>query len=219
MLPTPLKKHDMIITSKIAHIESPITVALFVLRKESQMNYVEPIRSLDDIELMSSYLKDWNKRNYILFIVGINTGLRISDIVELRVHDIRGWYIVKRERKTKKVQKIRMNVKFKKELMDYVKDMKPNDYLFKSRNGKNKHITTQMGYLIVKTAAEDCGIENVGSHSMRKTFGYHHYRKHKDLALLMDQFNHASVAITKRYIGLNQDRKDQTLANFSLGIL
>ena len=196
MLPTPLKKHDMIIASKIAYIESPETVALFVLREESQMNYVEPIRSLDDIELMSSYLKDWNKRNYILFIVGINTGLRISDIVELRVHDIRGWYIVKRERKTKKVQKIRMNVKFKKELMDYVKDMKPNDYLFKSRNGKNKHITTQMGYLI-----------------------YHHYRKHKDLALLMDQFNHASVAITKRYIGLNQDRKDQTLANFSLGIL
>ena len=183
--------HDMIIASKIAYIESPVTVALFVLRKESQMNYVEPIRSLDDIELMSSYLKDWNKRNYILFIVGINTGLRISDIVELRVHDIRGWYIVKRERKTKKVQKIRMNVKFKKELMDYVKDMKPNDYLFKSRNGKNKHITTQMGYLIVKTAAEDCGIENVGSHSMRKTFGYHHYRKHKDLALLTNSIMRA----------------------------
>jgi len=54
MLPTPLKKHDMIIASKIAYIESPATVALFVLRKESQMNYVEPIRSLDDIELMSA---------------------------------------------------------------------------------------------------------------------------------------------------------------------
>ena len=53
----------MIIASKIAYIESPATVALFVLREESQMNYVEPIRSLDDIELMSSYLKDWNKRN------------------------------------------------------------------------------------------------------------------------------------------------------------
>ena len=183
------------------------------------MNFVEPIRNLEDIELMSQYLKEWNLRNYILFIVGINTGFRISDIVELRVGDIRGWYIVKRERKTKKIQKIRMSVELKKELNQFTKGMKANDYLFKSRKGKNRHITPQMGYLIVKSAAEDLGIHNIGTHSMRKTFGYHHYRKHKDLALLMDQFNHSSPQITKRYIGLNQDQKDRTLAKFSLGII
>ena len=183
------------------------------------MNYVEPIRSEDDIELMSEYLKEWNPRNYLLFLVGINTGLRIGDIVRLQVADIRGWYIVKRERKTKKIQKIRMNMPLKREIEKFIKGKKPSDYIFQSRNGKNKHITTQMGYLIIKSAAEDCGVENIGTHSMRKTFGYHYYKKHKDLAMLMDLFNHSSPMITKRYIGLNQDQKDKTMSNFKLGFV
>ena len=52
---------------------------------------------------------------------------------------------------------------------------------------------------------------------MRKTFGYHYYQKYKDIAMLMELFNHASAAITKRYIGINQDQQDRALANFRLG--
>ena len=57
------------------------------------MNYVEPIRDKDDIQAMKDYLREWNERNYMMFLLGINSGLRISDIINLRVKDVQGWYI------------------------------------------------------------------------------------------------------------------------------
>ena len=54
------------------------------------MNFVEPIRDPDDIQAMKDYLKEWNERNYMLFVFGINLGLRISDIIKLKVKDVQG---------------------------------------------------------------------------------------------------------------------------------
>lgn len=181
------------------------------------MNYVEPIRSKEDIDMMCDYLREWNYRNYLLFLIGINTGLRISDIVNLKVSNIRGYYIIAIERKTKKRKRVKMNSLVKREVDRYIKGKKVSEYLFQSRKGKNQPITRQAAYCIIKIAAEDCGIENVGTHTMRKTFGYQYYQKHKDIAMLMDLFNHASPMITKRYIGINQDQQDRALASFRLG--
>ena len=66
------------------------------------MNYVEPIRDKDDIQAMKDYLREWSERNYMLFLLGINSGLRISDIINLRVKDVQGWYIKTKELKTGK---------------------------------------------------------------------------------------------------------------------
>lgn len=166
---------------------------------------------------MIDYLKDWSDRNYMLFLVGINTALRISDIIKLRVSNFRGWYIVVVEQKTKKYKKLKMNSFLKKEIERFCKGKKNNEYLFQSRNGINKPITRQMAYLILRIAANDCGIENVGTHTMRKTFGYHHYQKYKDIGVLMNIFNHSSPAITQKYIGINQDYIDAAMDNFRLG--
>ena len=121
------------------------------------------------------------------------------------------------ERKTKKRRKVKMNAFLKREMDKHIKGKRVGDYLFQSRKGKNKPLTRQAAYSIIKIAAEDCGVENVGTHTMRKTFGYHYYQKYKDIAMLMELFNHASAAITKRYIGINQDQQDRALANFRLG--
>ncbi len=67
--------------------------------REEGMNAVEPIRDKDDIQAMKDYLRSWNERNYILFLVGINTGFRIGDILKLRVKDVQGWHIRVREQK------------------------------------------------------------------------------------------------------------------------
>lgn len=181
------------------------------------MNYVEPIRNKEDIDIMCDYLKDWDYRNYLIFLTGINTGLRISDILNLKVSNVRGWYLLLIERKTKKRRKVKMNAFLKREMDKHIKCKRVGDYLFQSRKGKNKPLTRQAAYSIIKIAAEDCGVENVGTHTMRKTFGYHYYQKYKDIAMLMELFNHASAAITKRYIGINQDQQDRALANFRLG--
>lgn len=180
------------------------------------MNYVEPIRDKDDIQAMKEYLKEWNERNYIMFLLGINSGLRISDIINLRVKDVQGWYIKTKELKTGKPLKRKMTPVLKKEIRNYVEGKPLHHYLFQSRNGKNQPIARNTAYLIIKLAAEELGIDNVGTHTMRKTFGYHYYKKTKDIATLMVLFNHASPAITLRYIGIRQDQQDKAMSSFGL---
>ena len=187
------------------------------------MEFVEPIRDKDHIQAMKDYLisdstdnSERRRRNYLLFLTGINSGLRVGDIVNLRVKDVQGWYIKVKEQKTKKIKKIKMTKNLKKEMREFVEGKPLHHYIFQSRNGTNQHLSTGMAYRIIKDAAEDLGIDNIGTHSMRKTFGYHYYKKYKDVATLMAMFNHSSPAITLRYIGINQDQLDMTMTRFSL---
>ena len=60
------------------------------------------------IKELKEYFKEQNERNYILFLLGINTGLRISDILRLRVRDVEGWNIFIREKKTNKIKDVKM---------------------------------------------------------------------------------------------------------------
>ena len=190
---------------------------VFILRKkEIRMNFVEPIREIEDIEAMKEYLKKWDERNYMIFMLGINSGLRISDIVKLRVKDVQGWYIQTKELKTGKPLKRKMTKPLKREMREYIKGKPLHHYLFQSRKGKNRPISRAHAYYIIKLAADDLGIANVGTHTMRKTFGYHQYKKSKDVAMLMELFNHASPAITLRYIGIKQDQQDKAMSNFGL---
>lgn len=72
-------------------------------------------------------------------------------------------------------------------------------------------------YYILKKACKDAGLqEKIGTHTMRKTFGYHHYKKFKDVAMLQKIFNHSSPIITLRYIGIEQDQIDESYNNFIL---
>lgn len=187
------------------------------------MEFVEPFRDKDDIQAMKDYLisdstdnPERRRRNYLLFLTGINSGLRVGDIVTLRVKDVQGWYIKVKEQKTKKIKKIKMTKNLKKEMREFVEGKPLHHYIFQSRNGTNQHLSTGMAYRVIKDAAEDLGIDNIGTHSMRKTFGYHYYKKYKDVATLMTMFNHSSPAITLRYIGINQDQLDMTMTRFSL---
>jgi len=90
------------------------------------------------------------------------------------------------------------------------------EYLFKSRKGENKAITTVQAYRIINRAAKRIKLEEIGTHTMRKTFGYWHYRQYKDTAILQEIFNHSSPSVTLLYIGINQDNIDNLYRNFSL---
>lgn len=102
------------------------------------------------------------------------------------------------------------------EMEKYTKNMKVGEYLFKSRKGDNKTITTVQAYRIISKAAKRIGLEEIGTHTMRKTFGYWHYQLYKDVAILQEIFNHSSPSVTLRYIGINQDIIDNSYMNFSL---
>ena len=101
------------------------------------------------------------------------------------------------------------------EMEKYTKNMKTGEYLFKSRKGKNRPITTVQAYKI-KRNGKRIGLEEIGTHTMKKTFGYWHYQQYKDVAILQEIFNHSSPSVTLRYIGINQDNIDKSYMNFSL---
>lgn len=181
------------------------------------MKLVQPIRDREKIEQMKKELMKDSYRNYMLFVIGINTGLRISDILTLKVSDVRDrTHIVIKEIKRKKDRRFLVNGQLREEINRYVEDMKDEQFLFDSRNGDNKAITRQQAYNILNKAAEVVGIEEVGTHTLRKTFGYWHYKQNKDVALLQDIFQHSAPSVTLRYIGINQDIMDMSIENFFL---
>lgn len=185
------------------------------------MKYVQPIRDLAKIEEMKSELRKNGTRDYLLFSLGINSGLRISDIIKLQVKDVVNpdktikMHIDIVEKKTNKSKRFKINASLGEEIRQYVKYMQPDDFLFQSRKG-TKPITRVQAYRILNDAANRVGLAEIGTHTLRKTFGYHFYKQTKDVALLQQLFNHSSPSITLRYIGITQDIIDNAYSNFSL---
>ncbi|PFG13054.1 site-specific integrase [Bacillus sp. es.036] len=180
------------------------------------MNFVQPIRDPEVIRAIKRYLKEKNERDYMMFILGINSGLRISDILPLRVSDAKRPYFSMREKKTGKQKRLDMTPVLKKELKIYVEDKKDHEFLFKSREGINKPIGRSMAYKILRDAAEHVRITEIGTHTLRKTFGYHFYQQTKDVAILQKIFNHTSPSLTLRYIGIEQDGIDKAIKEFKI---
>ncbi|KXG09937.1 Tyrosine recombinase XerD [Anoxybacillus sp. P3H1B] len=180
------------------------------------MNLVQPIRDPEKIEAIKQYLKEQSQRNYLLFLVGINTGLRISDILKLKVGDVKGTHIIIKEKKTGKRKRLRITPSLKRELNRYIDGKNDDEYLIKSRNGRNKPIGRSMAYKILRKAAEHFRLNEIGTHTLRKTFGYHFYQQTKDVAMLQEIFNHSSPEITLKYIGVNQDSMDRAMTKFKI---
>ncbi|WP_410495149.1 site-specific integrase [Cellulosilyticum sp. ST5] len=179
------------------------------------MNTVEPIRNFDLILDMQDYLyKRKNKRDYVLFMFGLYSGLRISDILPLKVRDVKNRaHIYFREEKTGKEKRIPINNDLKAALKEYIEDMQPWEYLFKSvRGNKNKPITRQRVWQMLNEVAGYFEYNDpIGCHTLRKTFGYWMYQDTKDAASIMDIFNHSDISVTKRYIGVTQDNNEKLM--------
>ncbi|HHK5534043.1 TPA: tyrosine-type recombinase/integrase, partial [Bacillus mobilis] len=90
------------------------------------------------------------------------------------------------------------------------------EYLLRSRKGKNRPIGRSMAYKILKSTAAEFGLNEIGTHTLRKTYGYHMYMQTKNIALLMEIFNHSSEKVTLRYIGINQDVMDKAMSRFKI---
>lgn len=148
--------------------------------------------------------------------MGTNCGLRISDILGLDVKGVKDKsYIQIVEKKTGKFKKFPINAKLKPMLKDFTKGKKMTEPLFITKF-KNR-LERVAAYKIINVACKEAGLEErVGTHTLRKTFGYHHYQKFKDVVMLQKIFNHYSPEITLRYIGIEQSQIDESYTNFIL---
>ena len=159
-------------------------------------------------------LKDKKKQNIALYIIiSINTGLRASDILKLRWSDMEGNTLVLKEQKTNKVRRIALN--------DNIQALSPpfKDYtghIFLSRKGSIYSIQ-QINRLLKQIFQREAKTKNISTHSLRKSFGRRVWendnQSERALVYLMELFNHSSLAITKRYLGIRQEELDDIYMN------
>lgn len=181
------------------------------------MNYVDPIKSRDDIQKIENWLAKHSMRNRLIFAIGVNVGLRVSDILNLNISDVYGKTRVEiREKKTNKYKRFVLNNKLQRLLKEYLKDThNSNKPLFLGKKGHRLH--RSQVYRFLNEACKAVNIkENIGTHSMRKTFGYHHFKQFKDIVLLQKIFNHSSPLVSLSYIGIEQEDVDSSYMNFEL---
>ena len=182
------------------------------------MELVEPIKSKKQIDALKKYLRGQNIRDYLLFVLGINSGLRISDLLKLTVEDVKGQERISvREQKTGKTKDFPLSDTCKKAIQEYLKITGVKDgYLFSSRKGTDP-ITRIQAYRILNEAAQRVGIkEAVGTHTLRKTFGYHAHQNGIDITRIQKLLNHSAPSVTLAYIGITKEELDNVYITLNL---
>lgn len=168
------------------------------------MKKVEPIRKVEDVEAMKEFLKKKSERDYIMFMIGIHTGLIVKDILYLKVRDVKNKdFLLGGTGSTKR--QLNMPPELKRALNIYIADKKVDEYLFSSQIEGNQHIGPQRAYEIINTAAKKIGLQNIGTLSMRKTYGYFFYKQTRNLPLLKKILAQTKLVDTLDYIGWDED--------------
>jgi len=181
------------------------------------MATTQPIRNKHQVrELASYYLKLGQMRNHILIIMGVHTALRISDLLRLTWEDVYDFdksrirtSITVIEKKTRKSKIIALNRKVINALTLHA-DVAAKRGRFLIENTKTgKAISRIQAYRLIRAASEALMFQNrVSCHSLRKTFGYHAWKSGVSPVIIMEIYNHNSLAVTRRYLGVTQDEKD-----------
>lgn len=187
--------------------------------KKKHIIKVEPIR---DKKVLNDFIKELEKgrngqRNVLIFKIGLSTGLRISDIVKIKVEDVRGkteFELI--EQKTNKKRKVYLH-SILSDLTDFINTLEDTEeWLFSNSWNNSKHITSNQYYKILQKVALELDLDYIGTHTMRKSFGYWYYKEYKDVATLMTIFNHSSPSTTLVYIGITDEDIKNTLKDFKL---
>lgn len=186
--------------------------------KKGMLIDVQPLKTKQEVNELIEALgmtKEFGLRNQLLFKLGISTGLRCGDLVALKVDQVKGKSSFKiREGKTKKERIVYLN-NLMADIADYIETLPQETvYLFPSRKGEG-HITTTQAYRIIAKAGDMIGNYSIGTHTMRKTFGYTYYQATKDVATLMEIFNHSSQKTTLRYIGITEEAIENSIKSVS----
>jgi len=186
------------------------------------MNEVQAVKDVSMLQVIPTLLtKHHSEQIGNIWHFGVNVALRISDLLSIQITDIVGDRLTITEGKTKKKAIIKLNEKALNIVAEIASKHPDNIYLFQSMSSRNvvnrspKPLSRQAVSTAFKSVGEIVGID-LGTHSMRKTRGYHLYNKTKDIARVMKMLRHSSEAVTLRYIGITQDCIDNDFIDLVL---
>ena len=188
----------------------------------------QPIKNPKELEALKNFYltQQPNLRNYAMINTGLNTALRIGDLLSLKWKDVycfeTGSYrthLVIQEEKTGKENSIAINSSLRHGLTIYRKSLThvlPEQLIFPGRNPEEP-LSRSQAFRIIKHACTELHLsERYSCHSLRKTFGYHAWSSGANPAVLTILYNHSSFQVTKRYLGIDQDDKDQLFLKINL---
>jgi len=192
------------------------------------VNIVEPIRSANQIiQIRGNLYRQKNPRDFLLFVFGCNSGLRIGDLLSLKLADVKDTsgnlrdYLTIKEQKTGKTRKVHFNSQIKEALHYYLKKTDIFDldqYLFTNERSKlNRPITRVRAYQLINSWCRTVGIRHkVGGHTLRKTFGYHLRMQGISIERISNLLNHRNIGVTFRYIGIDDDENKEVINGFGI---
>lgn len=174
------------------------------------MNWVAPIKDEETLKRYEQELMNVDTKYFIMFRMGVGTGLQVQELLKLCVGDVRGKDSITVYLGTKKIKRsYRFEPDLKQAVETYTVGRDDTSPLFLGH--RNKAISREQAYRAMKSAGLRIGIGTVGAQTMRKTFAWKYYKNTGDIAYLTHLLNHASPSVTFRFIG--EKPKVDTLAS------
>lgn len=166
------------------------------------MNWVAPIKDEKTLQDFKKRLKEIDQKYYIMFEIGVGTGMQLQDILKLKVKDILDKDALSVEIGTRgMVTTFQIPKELQQLIKEYTKDKPMESYVITGHPGTNTPLSREQVYRVFRSAGKDVGLSSIGAQTMRKTFAWKYYKDTGDIYYLQALFNHASPSITYRYIG------------------
>lgn len=166
------------------------------------MNWVAPIKDEETLNAFRNALRKYGDKYYIMFELGIGTGMQLLDILKMHIGDIRDKDSITAYIGVNKIPvKMEFTTEFKAIIAEYVKDKDDKDVLVAGFDKAKQVVSREQVYRVFKSAGNEVGLSSIGAQTMRKTFAWRYFKEKEDISYLQQLFSHATPSITYRFIG------------------
>lgn len=166
------------------------------------MNWVSPIKDEETLERFKKALREVDDKYYILFEIGVGTGMQLQEILKFKNKDIRGKDKIEACIGTKNIKRtFTIPADLKEIINNYTEGKDPEAFLIQGHASSPAALSREQAYRVFKSVGKDMGLNSIGAQTMRKTFAWRYYKSTNDIYYLQNLLNHASPSITYRYIG------------------
>lgn len=166
------------------------------------MNWVAPIKDEETLKKFKEKLREMDDKYYIMFEIGVGTGLQLQEILKFKNKDIRDKESIEACIGTKNIKRTFIIPPELQEIIhNYTEGKDPDAYLILGHASSPAALSREQAYRAFKSAGKSMGLTSIGAQTMRKTFAWRYYKATGDIYYLQNLLNHASPSITYRYIG------------------